>query len=179
MQHVDSVGNIRNKSLSKHYKSCDYFFYIKRLTANRLEHCKGCRCALAHQLLKTSQVTHISCTNTYPQRFVRVCGSNSLQSCTDLCITESIFGNSIKRLVPRKNKLSKARDFQSRAGHTTTFQNINLVKQRRHVDNDSVANYRSDVFVQDSARNKLQCIALIAYDNGMAGVVSALIANYM
>ena len=121
VQHVDSVGNIRNKSLSKHYKSCDYFFYIKRLTANRLEHCKGCRCALAHQLLKTIQVTHISCTNTYPQCFVGVCGPNSLQSCADLGIATTIFGNSIECLVPRKNKLGKARDFQSCARHTTTF----------------------------------------------------------
>ena len=73
--------------------------------------------------------------------------------------------------------MRQARHLQAPTRDTTGFERINFPKQRGQIDNNAISDHRSHGVVQNTARGQLQGIFLIAYDNGMTGVVTALIAG--
>ena len=87
------------------------------------------------------------------------------------------FNQRVKCLVPRKNQLCEARHLQSSTGHTTRFEGVDLLEECRQVDDDTIADHRDDVVVENSTRDQLQRILLVTDDDRVTGVVSALVPN--
>ena len=56
-------------------------------------------------------------------------------------------------------------------------EHVELVEQHRRVHDDAVADDRHDPRVQDTARHQLQLEHLAVHDEGVAGVVPALITD--
>ena len=59
------------------------------------------------------------------------------------------------------------------------LERVDLVEQRRQVDHHAVADHRHDVVVQHAARHELQRVPLVADDDGVPGVVAALVAHHV
>ena len=76
-----------------------------------------------------------------------------------------------------KMRWAPAGDAEPVAGDAAGRQRVDLGEQRRQVDDDAVGDHRDDVVVEDAARRQLQGVALAADDDGVAGVVAALVAH--
>ena len=62
-------------------------------------------------------------------------------------------------------------------GHAARLQHRHLVEQGLGVDDDAVADDRHDVRIEDAAGHQVQLEDLVADDDGVAGVVAALVAH--
>ncbi len=73
--------------------------------------------------------------------------------------------------------MSEAGDAKPIARDAASGERVDLGEQRRQVDDDPVGDHRDDVVVEDPARRQLQGVALATGDDGVAGVVPALVAH--
>ena len=57
------------------------------------------------------------------------------------------------------------------------LERVELVQEHAGVDHDPVSDDRRDVFVEDPARHELESERLAVHDDGVTGVVAALVAD--
>ena len=122
-------------------------------------------------------VEHVAGPQADPAGLVGVGRSDALQRRADLVVAAHRLGDGVVRLVPREDEVGPAGHLQAGARHAAGLERVDLGEQRRQVDDDAVADHRHDVVVEDAARDQLQGVAVAADDDGVAGVVAALVAH--
>ena len=112
-----------------------------------------------------------------PHRLVGVRRADTPLSRAEFAVTEVPFVQGIELLVVRHDQVGIARDLQGRAVDATARQHVHFGEEHLRVDDDAVADDRGDVVVENSTRNQLEGEALTVDHQGVAGVVTALIAD--
>ena len=84
---------------------------------------------------------------------------------------------SIEFLVVRQDQVSVSADPQAFGRHPSGLKRVHLLDEDPRVDDDSVADDRDDVIVEDAAGDQLQGKGLSVDNQGMPGVVAALVAD--
>lgn len=87
------------------------------------------------------------------------------------------FVQGVELLVVRHDQVRVARDFQRRAVDAATREHVHLGEQHLRIHDDTVADDRRDVVVENPTRNQLEGEALAADHERVAGVVTALIPD--
>ena len=88
------------------------------------------------------------------------------------CLLGSVDGH-----VVGHDHVRRRADADALGGHAARRQHGHLVEQGLRVDDDAVADDRHDVGIQDAAGHQVQLEGLGADDDGVAGVVAALVAH--
>ena len=122
-------------------------------------------------------IEHVTGPQADPPSLVGVRRADALERRADLVVAAHRLGDGVVRLVPREDQVGPARHLQALARHAAGLQRVELGEQRRQVDDDTVADHRHDVVVEDAARDQLQGVAVAADDDGVAGVVATLVAH--
>jgi histidinol dehydrogenase len=110
-------------------------------------------------------------------RLVGVGRADALQRRADLVVAAHRLGDRVVGLVPREDQVGLARHLEPGARDASRFEGVDLVEQGRQVDDDTVRDDRDDVVVQHTARGELEGVPLVVDDDGVPGVVSALVAH--
>ena len=82
-------------------------------------------------------------------------------------------------LVPREDQVGATRHFQVAAADAARFERVDFSEQRRQVDNHAIGDHGYDVVVENATRNQLQGVLLIIDNDGMTGIVTALVAHHI
>ena len=97
----------------------------------------------------------------------------------ELVLAQVPLGDAIEGLVIGQDQVRVGGHPQATAIDTTPGEHVDLGQQHRRIDHDAVADHGSDVVVQDPARYQLERELLaVRGDEGVAGVVAALIAHH-
>ena len=123
------------------------------------------------------RVEHVSGADTDTSGLVGVGRPDALERGADLVVAAQRLGDGVVGLVPGEDEVRPAGDAEPVARDAARRQRVDLGEQRRQVDDDAVGDDRDDVVVEDPARRQLQGVALAADDDGVAGVVPALVAH--
>jgi len=73
--------------------------------------------------------------------------------------------------------MSVSRDDQPGSVHPTGVKHVQLFEKRRRLDDNPVSDDRGDLGIEDSRGNQLECEGFATDDNGVACVMSALVAD--
>ena len=79
--------------------------------------------------------------------------------------------------MPREDEVRQARHFQTCSGDSTRFKRINFFEECGEVNDNSVANHWRDGVIEDATGRQLQSVFLVANNNCVTRIVSALIAS--
>ena len=88
-------------------------------------------------------------------------------------------GHLVQRPVVRHDQVRVGRDQQLGAVHAANGEAIDLLQQHLGVDHDAVADDRHDVGGEHPRGEQVQGVALVADDDGVAGVVPALVPDHV
>ena len=86
-------------------------------------------------------------------------------------------GHAVELLVVRHDQVRVAHELEARGVDAAALELVELVDEHDRVDDDAVADDRRDVRVEDAARDELELEHLAVDDQGVAGVVAALVAH--
>ena len=131
----------------------------------------------ADVLGEAAGVEHVAGADADAAGLVGVGRADALQRRADLVVAAQRLGDGVVGLVPREDQVGAAGDAEPVARDAPGRQRVDLGEQRRQVDDDAVGDHRDDVVVEDPARRELQGVALAADDDGVPGVVPALVAH--
>ena len=124
--------------------------------------------------LRIEQVLH---AQTHPRRLVRIGRADSPLRRAQPGLAQVALGDPVELLVVRHDQVGVAAHPQAAAVDATRGQHVDLVEQHRRVDHDAVADDRRDERVEDTARDELEGERLTVDDDGVPGVVAALVAD--
>ncbi len=95
----------------------------------------------------------------------------------DLRVAQARLVRPVESDVVRHDHVRAAADSNAGDVDAPRGQGVELVDQRDRVDDDAIADDRGDVRIQDARRRQPELEDLIAADDRVAGVVTALVAN--
>jgi hypothetical protein len=179
VEFVDGVTDVRRDTTRQVGKLRDDRPDVECFTAERNEGRAFLFRSAAHRFGETRRIEYFTRTDSDTPCLVGVRRADSLQRRADLVVTALAFGQRIVRLVPREYEVCTARHAQLRTRHAARLEGVDLAEQRRQVDDDTVADDRRDMPVEHTARNELQCVLLVADNDGVARIVATLVANDM
>ena len=93
-------------------------------------------------------------------------------------LAQEALGHPVQLLVVRHDQVGVPADHQAAGVDAPGRQGVELLEQDRRVDDDTVADDRRDVVVEDAARHQLECEGLAVDDDAVAGVVAALVTDH-
>ncbi len=131
----------------------------------------------AHQASEAIGIEDVAHPDAHPARLVGVGGTDALQGGADLVVTAHRLGDRVVGLVPREDQVRPARHLQLGARDAPGFEHVDLVEERRQVDDDTVGDHGDHVVVEDARGDELQGVLLAIDDDGVSGVVAALVAH--
>ena len=111
------------------------------------------------------------------QRLVGVRGADAALGRAELVLAEEALRDAVELLVVRHDQVRVAGDPQRRRVHALALEHVELVDEDGRVDDHAVADHRCDVLVQHTARHELEREDLALHDDGVPGVVPALVAD--
>ena len=110
--------------------------------------------------------------------FVFVGGADAASGGADFVGAARGFACLVERAVARQDEGAGGRDVQAlHDGHTGGFQRGDFGKEGAQAEDDAVADVAFDAFVQDACRDEVQHGFFAVNDEGVAGVVPALVAH--
>jgi len=89
------------------------------------------------------------------------------------------FRHLVERYVVGHDQVRVGGDEEAVAGHAARLQPVDLLEQDSRVDHDAVADDGSGLLRQHAGRQQVQGVAVLAYDDGMPGVVAALVSHHV
>jgi len=177
VQQRHGVGDVGDEACAEFIEPVDDFFDVEFLAAGIADQLVLRRSTFTHETLEALGVADIADADTHAAHLVGVGRADTAQRCAELVVAAHCFRNGVMALVPREDEVCPARDFQVCAGVATRFQHVDFFEECRQVDDDAVADHGSDVRVQDARRDELQGVLLTVDNDGVAGVVAALVTH--
>jgi hypothetical protein len=178
---VAHLGDIRLQELSTAGQLKDCFLDLQRLSAiDRLQGLVGDSQVLCHVLHEGFRVKHLLDAQSAPGGFVGVSRADAASGSADLPLATPPLLSGIQRPVGGSDQVGGVRKAQAaRAGiHTAGSQGFNLRDQGQRVDDHAGANQAGSVGVDDAGGNKMQFVGLPADGDGVAGVITAVVAGH-
>ena len=179
VQQADGVGDERRHTGAELVEHGHDLVDVERVAARLLDERVLGNGAFAHERRETSRVEDVTDSQPDTPRLVGVGGADALERGADLVVAAHRLGDRVVRLMPREDQVSTARHLQLGAGDASRLERVDLLEQRRQIDDDAVGDHRDHVVVQDPRRNELQGVLLAADHHGVAGVVAALVAHHV
>ena len=96
---------------------------------------------------------------------------------TDLVLAEEALGDLVDRGVVARDQVRVAREQQPAGVDAAGVEALDLLEQHRRVDHDAVADDRGDPRGEDAGGQQVQGELLAVDDDGVPGIVSALVAD--
>ena len=177
VQQSDGVGDERCEAGAEVGEAGDDVVHVERVTAGGGELAVLGDGSRLDVIGERRQVGHVAGAQPDTAGLVGVGRTDPLQRRADLVVAAHRLGDGVVRLVPREDEVGAAGDLEPGARDPPRLQRVDLVEQRRQVDDDAVADHRHDVVVEHAARDQLQGVTLAADDHGVPGVVPALVAD--
>ena len=113
----------------------------------------------------------------YPHGPIGIGRSDAPPGGTNLVLAQVPLVQSVEFLVVGQDQVSIPADPQAFGRHPPGFKRVHLLNEDPWVDDDSVADDRDHVIVEDAAGDQLQGKGLSVDNQGMPGVVAALVAD--
>ena len=126
---------------------------------------------------ETIGVEDVTDPDAHTPRLVGVGGSDALERRADLVVAAHRLGDRVVGLVPREDQVRPTRHLQLGTRDAARLQHVDLVEERRQVDDDAVRDHGDHMVVEDPGGNELQGVPLAIDDDGVAGVVPTLVAH--
>ncbi len=152
---------------------------VERLAAGLLDQRVLGDRALAHQPGEAFGIENITDADADATRLVGIRRADALEGGADLVVASHGLGDRIVGLMPGKDEMRTARHLQLGARDPARLEHVDLGEQRRQIDDDAVGDHRDHVVVEDARRHELQGVALTTDDDGVAGVVAALVPHHV
>ena len=95
----------------------------------------------------------------------------------DLRLAQETLGDLVEGDVVRRDEVRIGADDQLRRVNATLVQRRHLLQQDCWVDDDTIADHRHDRWREDATGQQVEGELLVTDDDGMTGVVTALVAN--
>lgn len=130
-------------------------------------------------LLQDRLVVEVLDTDTDTVDLVGVGRADAPAGGADLPLAEEPFRHLVDGGVIRRDQMRVTADQQLGRVHAAVVQPAQLGEQDRWVDDDSVTDHRSALRREDSGREEVERILLVAYDDRVAGIVAALVAHHV
>ena len=108
---------------------------------------------------------------------VRVGRPDAAPRGADLRAGEARLGRAVEGDVVGHDDVRRAADADARGVDAALREHVHLADERARVDHDAVADDGRDVRVEHAAGHEVQLEDLVADDDGVAGVVAALVAH--
>ena len=124
--------------------------------------------------LRVEQVLH---PQAHARRLVRVGGPDPPFGRAQRGLAEEALGDAVELLVVRHDQVGVAAHLQPGAIDAARLEAVDLLDQHRGVDDDAVADDGRDERVEDAARHELERERLTVDDDGVPGVVAALVPD--
>ncbi len=112
-----------------------------------------------------------------PGRLVRVGRPDTPLGRPQPVLAQVTLRQGIDLLVVRHDQVGATRYDEAGAVHPPGFEGVDLVQQHLRLHHDAVADHRSDVGVQDAAREQLEGEALAVDHDPVAGIVAPLVPH--
>ena len=125
------------------------------------------------------EIEHLAGADADPPGLVGVRRTDPLEGGADLVVAAHRLGDRVVGLVPREDEVGVARHLEVAARDAPRLEHVDLVEQRRQIDDHTVGDHRDHVVVQHAARHELERVPLVADDDGVPGVVPALVAHHV
>ena len=116
-------------------------------------------------------------TNSDPRSLVSIRRSNTAFGGAELRVAATCLSQLVEDLVVRQHQMRLRTDQQTTAADALPLEHVDLRQQHMGIDDDPVANHRSDVVVQDPARDQLELERLPINHKGVASIVATLVAH--
>ena len=110
---------------------------------------------------------------TDPIDLVRVRRTDAASRCTDPRLAKETLCDFVDHLVVRGDDVRARRNDHVRSVHTTRRKPFDLGEQHIEINNDSVADHRDALGIEDARRQEVQGVALAVNYDCMTGVVAA------
>jgi hypothetical protein len=112
------------------------------------------------------------------RRLVGVGRADAALGGAQLVLAQPALDDLVELLVVREDQVGVAADDEPAGVDALAGQHVELGQQHTRIDHDAVGDDRNDVVVQDPARHQLEGEALAVHDDGVPGVVAALVADH-
>ncbi|CAB4777738.1 unannotated protein [freshwater metagenome] len=178
VQHQGCVGHVRPQGISEGEQVFRGFihgdgFFVVHLDQLFVLADQGALNLLTQDLF----VKQVLNANTESGHLVGIGRADAATCCTDLGCAQRSFGGLVQHHVIRSNQVSTGREKQLGRVHAALVEVRDFLQQHRWIHDDTVADDGDAFGGQDAGGQQVKGIFLVAYDDGVAGVVTALIAH--
>jgi len=177
VEHLDRVDHVRGESGAEFGELLHHTVDEQRLATEGGDLGVVVDALGTHRIGECGWVEHVARTEADASCLVGIGGSDALERRADLLVAATRLVQRIEALVPREDQVRLAADPELGAADAATFEGVDLAEQGGEVDDDPVPDDGDDVRIEHPARDQLQGVALAADDDGVTGVVPALIAD--
>src|SRR5215475_6702777 len=112
-----------------------------------------------------------------PGHFVAICRPDAAAGGADPGVAEKPLADFVQRPVMRHDQVRVRADQELFAAYAALFQGVDLLEEHAGIDDDAVADDGRDVRGEHPGRQHVQRVALVADDDGVAGVIAALVPD--
>ena len=155
MQHVDGVGKVRHESLCVVVVTTNDVVDVEQFFAERRKEFVFLRGALLDQRAESISVAHVAGAHADALHLVGIGRPDSLQRGAEFRLAARRLADGVVPLVPGEDEVCQRRDAQARTRNTASFERVDLVEERRQVDDHAIADHRRDVRIQHAAWHEL------------------------
>ena len=122
-------------------------------------------------------VTDLVELDAVPRDLVGVRGADALPGRAELAAAALAFVEAVECDVPRHEQVSPFRDAQVRRRDPALLERRDLLDEEREVDDRPGAEHADRVRVEDAGRDEVELEGALFVDDGVSGVVAALVAD--
>ncbi len=177
VQQRHRVGHVRTQAFAERHEPRDDLVDVERVASGVFDQFVLGDRARSHRGGEAVGVDDLAGADADPSRLVGVGRPDALQGGADLVVAAHRLGDRVVRLVPGEDEVGERRHLEVGARDAPALQRVDLVEQRRQIDDDAVRDHRDHVVVEHPARDQLQRVLLVVDHDRVAGVVATLVAH--
>ena len=129
---------------------------------------------LGAERVLVQQVLH---ADAHAGHLVLVARSNAALGGADVVLAQQFLVGAVQVDVIRHDHMRVARDLEVGGGDAVTLEHVDFLEEHGGVHHAAVADDRDAVRVHDAGGHLMQAVLLIAHHDGVAGVISTLVAD--
>ena len=178
VQHERSVGDVGLKDVGECKKRINDLVDLERAAVVDLdEHLVLARERTLDLLAQDRRVEEVLHADAEAGDLVAVGRADAAAGRADLRVPEESLGHLVEGDVVRGDEMRIGADDELRGIDASLVEGSHLMEQDGRIDHHAVADNRDDLGSEDAGRQEMEGELLVADDDGVAGVVAALVAN--
>ena len=178
VQHERSVGDVWLKDVGERKKRIDDLVDLERAAVVDLdEHLVLARQRTFDLLAQDRRVEQVLHADAEAGDLVAVGRTDAASGRADLRVAEEALGHLVEGDVVGSDEMRIGADDEFRGIDASLVEGSHLMEQDGRIDHHAVADNRDDLGSEDAGRQEMEGELLVADDDGVAGVVAALVAN--